>query len=309
MIDLSVDLCGVPLRNPLILASGIWGSAADTLIRLGREGAGAVTAKSCSIEPRQGHANPTVLEWDGGLINAVGLANPGARAERDVLLRAKEGLARIAVPLIASVFGHSVTAFCQAAERVAEAEPDLLELNISCPNVEAEYGRPFALDPVAARRVTHAVRQIWAGPLLVKLSPNALDITDVARAVVEAGADGITAVNTLGPGMIIDVRARKPVLSNRVGGVSGTALRPIAVRCVYEITRAVDVPVVGTGGVESGEHALQMIMAGATAVGIGSALHFRGDRVFGDVAEELQTIMRDEGYKSLSQVRGCIHEH
>ena len=309
MIDLSVDLCGVPLRNPLILASGIWGSAADTLIRLGREGAGAVTAKSCSIEPRQGHANPTVLEWDGGLINAVGLANPGARAERDVLLRAKEGLARIAVPLIASVFGHSVTAFCQAAERVAEAEPDLLELNISCPNVEAEYGRPFALDPVAARRVTHAVRQIWAGPLLVKLSPNALDITDVARAVVEAGADGITAVNTLGPGMIIDVRARKPVLSNRVGGVSGTALRPIAVRCVYEITRAVDVPVVGTGGVESGEHALQMIMAGATAVGIGSALHFRGERVFGDVVDELQTIMRGEGYKSLSQVRGCIHEH
>ncbi len=154
-----------------MLASGIWGSCAETLIRLGREGAGAVTSKSCSLHPRQGHPNPTVLDWGPGLINAVGLANPGAAAEREVLAAARAGLAASGVPLIASVDGHRLDEFVQAARLVAEAQPDLLELNISCPNVESEHGRPFALDPAAAAGVTAAVRQAYAGPLLVKPRP------------------------------------------------------------------------------------------------------------------------------------------
>lgn len=307
MPDLRVDLCGVTLNNPLVLASGIWGSCAETLIRAGREGAGAVTAKSCSVEPRAGHPNPTVLDWGGGLINAVGLSNPGADEERGILRRAREALAPLAVPVIASVFGHTEGAFREAAARVAEAEPDFIELNISCPNVESEYGRPFALDPVAAAGVTRAVREIYKGRLLVKLSPNAPDIVDVARAVADEGADGLTAVNTLGPGMIIDVRARRPVLSNRVGGVSGTALHPIAVRCVYEISAAVDLPIIGTGGVSSGEDALRMIMAGATAVGVGSALYRGGSAVFGRIAAELGALMAEEGIARLSDVRGYAH--
>ncbi len=303
--DTSVDLCGIRLRNPLVLASGIWGSCAATLVRVGREGAGAVTSKSCSLLPRQGHPNPTVLDWGGGLINAVGLTNPGAAEERAILREAKAGLALLGVPLIASVFGHSRADFVGAVKLVAEAEPDFIELNISCPNVEAEFGRPFALDAVAAGEVTAAVRAVYAGRLLVKLSPNAPDIVSVARAVASAGADGLTAVNTLGPGMIIDVRARRPVLSNLVGGISGTALRPIAVRCVYELAGAVDLPIIGTGGVTSGEDAMQMIMAGATAVGLGSVLQRDGSSAFRRILAELQAFMREEGLARLDEARGC----
>ena len=306
-VDLSVDLCGLHLRNPLVLASGIWGSCAATLVRLARRGAGAVTAKSCSLEPRAGHPNPTVLDWGAGLINAVGLANPGAEAEREVLREARAGLAPLGVPLIASVFGHTREAICRTVAIVAEAAPDLIELNISCPNVESEYGRPYALDAVAAGRLTAAVRAIYPGRLLVKLSPNAPDIVDVARAVAEAGADGLTAVNTLGPGMLIDVRARRPVLANRVGGISGAALHPIALRCVYELSAAVDLPIIGTGGVLSGEDAMGMLMAGATAVGIGSALCRDGDRAFQRIAGELEALMVEEGYAAIDQYRGCAH--
>ncbi len=306
-LDLGVTLCGVQLPNPLVLASGIWGSCAETLIRLGREGAGAVTSKSCSLQPRQGHPNPTVLDWGPGLINAVGLANPGAAVEREILASARKGLAPLGVPLIASVYGHRLDEFVLAAQAVSEAHPDLLELNISCPNVESEFGRPFALDAAAAARVTLAVRQAYRGPLLVKLSPNAPDIVDVARAVVDAGADGLTAVNTLGPGMVIDVRARRPVLSNLVGGVSGAPLLPIAVRCVYEISRAVSVPIVGTGGVLSGEDALQMIMAGATCVGIGTALYRDGAAAFQRIRNELCDVMLAEGLAGVEEARGVAH--
>jgi dihydroorotate dehydrogenase (NAD+) catalytic subunit len=306
-VDTSVELCGVRLRNPLVLASGIWGCAAETLVRVAREGAGAVTSKSCSLRPRAGHPNPTVLAWGGGIINAVGLANPGAAEERAVLSAAKAGLAPLGTPLIASVFGDSPRDFAAAVRLVAEAAPDFIELNISCPNVEAEFGRPFALDPIAAAEVTAAVRAVYAGKLLVKLSPNAPDIVAVARAVADVGADGLTAVNTLGPGMLIDVRARRPVLSNRVGGVSGAALRPIAVRCVYDITAAVAIPVIGMGGVASGEDAMQMIMAGATAVGIGSALHQYGSGAFARILGELEELMHQEGYTRLDEFRGCAH--
>ncbi len=306
-MDTSIQLCGLTLRNPLVLASGIWGSCAETLIRLGREGAGAVTSKSCSLAPRRGHPNPTVLDWGPGLINAVGLANPGAEEERAILRAARAGLAPLGVPLIASVYGNTRHDFAAAVSLVAEAEPDFVELNISCPNVESEFGRPFALDPIAAAGVTAMVRAVYPGRLLVKLSPNTPEIVAVARAVADAGADGLTAVNTLGPGMIIDVRARRPVLSNVVGGISGAALRPVAVRCVYEVSRAVKLPIIGTGGVLGGEDAAQMIMAGATAVGIGSALYRDGSSAFSRILSELEVFMHQEGYTCLDDFRGCAH--
>ena len=305
--DLATELCGFSLRNPLVLASGIWGSCAETLIRAGREGAGAVTSKSCSLEPRAGHPNPTVLDWGHGLINAVGLSNPGAGQQCEELVRAKLGLAPLGVPVIASVFADSIADFVSVTRRIAVAKPDLIELNISCPNVEAEFGRPFALDVSAAGAVTAAVRRIFDGCLLVKLSPNTPDLVAVAKAAEDAGADGITAVNTLGPGMWIDVRARRPVLSNRVGGVSGPALLPIALRSVYQIASAVNIPVIGTGGVSSGEEAMQMIMAGATAVGIGSALQREGAAAFPRIQAELAELMVEEGVARLDDVRGCAN--
>ncbi|MCD6519293.1 MAG: dihydroorotate dehydrogenase [Anaerolineae bacterium] len=306
-LDVSVDLCGISLRNPLVLASGIWGSCAETLVRVGRAGAGAVTAKSCSLEPRQGHPNPTVLDWGHGLINAIGLSNPGAWEEKRILQRAAVGLKEMGVPLIASVFAETIVSFQRTVEIIAQAEPDLIELNISCPNVEDEFGRPFALDPIMAAKVTAAVREVYKGILSVKLSPNVPDIVQVARAVEKAGADLLTAVNTLGPGMVIDVHAGRPVLSNKVGGISGAALRPIAVRCVYEITQAVSIPVIGMGGVLTGEDAMQMLMAGATAVGIGSALYYYGEAAFMRILGELEELMVQEGYSSIKEFRGCAH--
>ncbi|MHB9033678.1 MAG: dihydroorotate dehydrogenase [Anaerolineae bacterium] len=305
--DLRVNLAGLELHNPFVLASGIWGSAAETLIRAGEAGAGAVTSKSCSIIPRRGHPNPAVLPWEGGLINAVGLANPGAAEERSVLRRAQAGLRPLGVPLIASIFGSRPEEYARAAQLVAEANPDIIEVNISCPNVQSEFGTPFALEPDAAAGVTSAVREVYPGRLFVKLSPNAVNIVAVARAVAQAGADGFTAVNTLGPGMLIDTRARRPILSNLVGGISGPALRPVALRCVYEVTQALCLPVIGTGGIDSGEAALQMIMAGATAVGVGSALTGEGALVFRRLSTELAKLMRELDIPDLSTVRGCAH--
>lgn len=304
---LSVELCGVRLRNPLVLASGILGTSAALLERMARAGAGAVTTKSCSLEPRVGHPNPTVLDWGGGLINAVGLSNPGVEAEIVIVREARSRLAPLVVPVIASIFGETVAQFAEVAGRIAEAAPDLIEVNVSCPNVEAEFGRPFAADCAQAAVVTAAVKAATSIPIIVKLSPNVTDIVAVACAVEKAGADAVAAVNTLGPGMIIDVDARCPVLANLTGGVSGGAIRPIALRCVYDICGAVRVPVIGIGGVSNWDHALQMILAGATAVGIGSAVYGGGPEVFGQIAGDLERELSARGIGSLQDVRGAAH--
>jgi dihydroorotate dehydrogenase (NAD+) catalytic subunit len=303
-----VQLCGVDLPNPLILASGILGTEAELLARVARSGAGAVTAKSCSLEPRAGHPNPTVLAWEHGLINAVGLANPGVEAEVEELARARALLESLGVALIASVFADTVENFARVAGRVVDAGPDLLEVNISCPNVHDELGTPFAADAAAAAEVTAAVKEAVAGrvPVLVKLSPNVSDIAEIVRAVETAGADGITAINTL-TGMVIDVHARRPILANRTGGLSGPAIRPLAVRCVYDIYRAVKLPIVGTGGVSSGRDALEMVMAGATAVGIGSAVYGEGPEVFGQIADQMGELLEELGYASVEVARGAAH--
>lgn len=306
--DLTVSLCGVRLQNPLVLASGILGTSADLLERVARCGAGAVTSKSCGPTPRAGHPNPTVLAWGHGLINAVGLSNPGAEEETRILADAKARLAPLGVPLIASIFAETVQGFGDVARKVAEAMPDFIEVNISCPNVEAELGRPFAADARDAAAVTAAVRRAVSVPIIVKLSPNVPDIAAIASAAESEGADAIAAINTLGPGMIIDTDSGKPILANRTGGVSGPAIRPIAVRCVYDVARAVHVPVIGIGGVTCGRDAVEMIMAGATAVGIGSAVYYRGPEVFAAVRDELRAFMEAHGYAGVSQMRGLAHD-
>jgi len=305
--DLSVELCGVRLRNPLVLAAGVLGTGAELLARVAKSGAGMVTTKSCGLSPRVGHPNPTVLDWGHGLINAVGLANPGVDEEVRVIEDAKRLLAQLGVPLAASIFAETVEGFAQVAQKVAAAEPDFIELNISCPNVAAEMGRPFACDAGDSARVTAAVKKVTSIPLIVKLSPNVADIAAIARSVEHAGADAIAAINTLGPGMIIDIRARRPVLSNRVGGVSGPAVRPIAVRCVYDIYQTVDIPIIGMGGVSEGRDALEMIMAGATAVGVGSAVRYRGSEVFSAILDEMKALMAEEGYHRVVELRGAAH--
>jgi dihydroorotate dehydrogenase (NAD+) catalytic subunit len=308
LLALSVDLCGVQLPNPLVLASGILGTEAELMARVARAGAGAITAKSCSLVPRAGHPNPTVLAWEHGLINAVGLANPGVESEVEELRRTKVLLEPLGAALIGSVFADTVEGFARVAARLADAEPDLIEVNISCPNVHDEFGTPFAADPGAAVAVTAAVKEAVKGraPVLIKLSPNVADIATIASAVAEAGADGISAINTL-TGMVIDVHARRPILANRTGGLSGPAIRPLALRCVYEIYDAVDLPIVGIGGVSSGRDAVEMIMAGATAVGVGSAVYDEGPEAFGRIASEMAELMAELGYETVDEMRGAAH--
>ncbi len=303
-LDISVDLCGYRLPNPTVLASGILGLSHSVLTRVAQSGAGAVTTKSCSLKPRSGYPNPTVLDWGPGLINAVGLSNPGVEVMVEEIQAAKAVLAPLGVPVIASIFADTIYDFGTITRFISEAEPDILEVNVSCPNLDNRYQQMFAADPYVSAQVTRRVKRYTDTPVLVKLSPNVTDIAKIAQTVVEAGADGITAINSVGPGLIIDVETRRPVLAHGTGGLSGPAIRPIAVRCVHDICRAVDVPVVATGGVMSGRDIVEMLLVGATAVSIGSGIRYRGMAVFQKACEELKEYMAQQGHDTLASLRG-----
>ncbi|MFH1447379.1 MAG: dihydroorotate dehydrogenase [Candidatus Micrarchaeota archaeon] len=297
---LQTRICNVRMKNPTILNSGYLGVNSDALIRVATMGAGAVTSKSCGLTARTGHPNPTVIQFGDVIINAVGLSNPGVEEE---LREIRKAVAGAGVPVIASVFEESTEAFASVAEKISEAGPALIELNISCPNVQGEMGKPFACDTGSAAQVVEKVKEAVDIPLIVKLSPNVTDIVSIAESVEGAGADAICAINTVGPGMLIDIDSRKPVLANKVGGISGPAIRPIAVRCVWEISNAVDIPVIGTGGIITGRDAVEMLMAGATAVGIGSSIHYRGMEAFNQICDEIDAFMKENGYSKLEQLR------
>jgi dihydroorotate dehydrogenase (NAD+) catalytic subunit len=304
--NLACEFLGFRLRTPLVLASGIIGTSATLMLRAAHNGAGMVTAKSCGPAPRQGHPNPVALDFGGGLINAIGLTNPGAAAEAPLLAETRARLQPLGVPLIASIFAGTIAEFGQVAQTIAAGEPDMIEVNISCPNVGDEFGTPFAGTCQSAAAVTEAVKQAATCPVVIKLAPNVPDIARIAAAVVEAGADAITAINTM-PGMVIDPMSGQPILSNRVGGISGPALKPIALRCVYEIAGAVSVPIIGTGGVTTGQDAAEMLMAGASVVGIGSAVYQRGVAALGEIGQELGEFMTQRNLSSIEGLRGQSH--
>jgi dihydroorotate dehydrogenase (NAD+) catalytic subunit len=292
----------VQLANPLVLASGIWGTSPALLERAARSGAGAVTAKTCTLTARRGHRNPTAIDWGHGMLNAMGLPNPGAEEEAALLEEAAARLAPLGVPLIASISADTAEGFAQAARIVARARPALIEVNISCPNVQSEHGEMFASSAEAAAEVTRRVTAAVDIPCIVKLSPNVPDIAAIARAVAKAGAAGITAINTM-PGMLVDAESGAPVLDNRTGGISGPALKPIALRCVHEIAGALDIPVIGTGGVLTGLDAVEMISAGAACVGVGSAVFYRGENAFTLIRDELALWLTERG-QTLDGIRG-----
>lgn len=300
---LKTTFLGIALKNPLVLASGVLGTSASLMERAAREGAGAVTSKSAGPTARSGHANPVTLAWGNSVINAIGLTNPGCQEELPILIETKKRLNALGVPLFASIFAGTVEEFGEVAKVIALAEPDLIEVNISCPNVASDFGEPFSANPVSAAAVTRSVRAAVSVPISVKLAPNVPNLAQIAKAVVAEGANAITAINTV-PAMLIDAYAGRPVLKNKTGGLSGLAIKPIALRAVWELSQAVSVPIIGTGGVTKGLDAAEMIMAGASLVGVGSAVVNDGPAVFARIARELGEFMQLEGYQSLEEMSG-----
>jgi len=304
--DLSCEFLNLQFRNPIVLCSGVIGTSVNLLRRAAQVGAGGVIAKSCSLMPRAGHPNPVTIDWGEGIINAIGLTNPGAETEVSMLKAAREALEPAGVPVIASIFGGTVEEYREVAKVISRANPHLIEVNISCPNVADEFGTPFSGSCESAAQVTAAVKNATTIPISVKLAPNVPSIGRIAAAVVEAGADAVTAINTM-PGMVIDAEAGRAVLANKTGGISGKALKPIALRCVSEIARAVKVPIIGTGGIATGRDAVEMIMAGATLVGVGTAVWYRGVEGLGEIARELEEFMRKEMYLKIEEMRGLAN--
>ena len=304
-LSLSVDLAPrrpgtLVLRNPILTASGTFGYGTEYAKLVDIESLGGIVSKAITLRPRAGNAQPRIAEVPAGMLNAIGLQNPGV----DTVVREKAPIwAKWRVPVIANVAGFSVAEYVETVERL-DGEPGVagIELNISCPNV-AHEGESFGLRAASAATVTEAVRMATDLPLIVKLSPNVTDITEIARAVVGAGADAVSLINTI-PGMVIDLKRRRPFLANRTGGLSGPAIRPIAVRMVYDVARAVDVPIVGIGGISTVEDALQFLMAGATAVEIGTAT-FVNPRASAEIAAGLGEFCRREGIRDIHEIIGA----
>ena len=305
-MELTIKLGKIKLDNPIVLASGILGVSGSSLVNVSKKGAGAVTTKSIGLKERKGHPAPCILTYEAGMINAVGLSTPDLKQSIEELAYAVK---KSPSPVIASIAAHTIKDFGKLAKEVSKAKPALIEANISCPNVDDEFGKPFAFNPKQSAAVTRIIKKNTKIPVFVKLSPNTPDIVEVAKAVEKAGADGITAINTVGPGMIINIETAKPILSNKAGGLSGPAIKPVAVRCVYEIYKAVKIPIIGTGGITNGRDAIEIIMAGASAVGVGSAVYYRGIDVFSKISEEISDFMQQNSYTKLSELRGIAHEN
>lgn len=310
MADLSVEFCGVRFQNPIVLASGVLGVTADSMAQVVRNGAGGVTSKSLWPYEHKGHPNPTIITSESWMLNAVGIPDAGPEKAREEIARYREVCK---APFIANIVGGKMEDYVAIAKEVALMEPDLLEINISCPNVEDELGKPMACSIVKSSEVTRLVKAALAEagaphlPVVVKLSPNVEDIVSIASSVLEAGADGITAINTVGPGMAINIETAQPILANRVGGLSGPAIKPLAVKYVYDIYKAKKCPIIGTGGVTTGRDAIEMMMAGATLVGVGTAVWARGQEVFGLIVNEMNEWCDANGVEKLSDLIGKAH--
>ncbi|MBI2124341.1 dihydroorotate dehydrogenase [Candidatus Pacearchaeota archaeon] len=299
---LQTNLCGIRLKNPTILASGILGVTKESIDRIGKAGAGAVTLKSLCHEERLGNPNPTMFGYDDVFLNAVGLPGQGI----DSAVKDFGKLDNLSVPVIGSIYGYRIGQFGEVARKMASMKPEMIEVDISCPHMD--YGKPYYADPELTAKITKEVKKNSGKiPISIKLSPNVYDIKEIAHAAEKSGADAITAINTAS-GMVIDIDASKPILGNKIGGISGPALKPIAVRCVYEIYETVKIPVIGTGGVTYGKDAIEMTMAGATGVGIGTGIFYRGINVFRKVCNEMEEWMKKNKVKILDEIRGCAHK-
>lgn len=299
-MNMKVNIAGVEWNNPVTVASGTFGSGAEFAEFVDLNRLGAVTTKGVANIPWAGNPTPRVAETYGGMMNAVGLQNPGIElfCERDIPF-----LKQYDTKIIVNVCGKSTEDYCEVVERLADEDVDMLEINISCPNVK-EGGIAFGQNAKAAEEITKAVKKYAKQPVIMKLSPNVTDIAEMAKAVEAGGADAISLINTL-TGMKIDINRRKFVLANKTGGVSGPAIHPIAVRMVYQAFHAVKVPIIGMGGIASAEDAIEMILAGASAVSVGT-VNFHNPSVTMEIVDGIQDYMKRYGFTSVNEMVGLV---
>jgi dihydroorotate dehydrogenase (NAD+) catalytic subunit len=305
VVNLKVDLCGRVLRNPIILAAGILGLRGETLKKVVSFGVGAVTTKSIGRTENLGYRTPNLIEpCPGVVLNAMGLPNPGYTHFKKELSVAKEG----GVPVIVSIYGSNAKEFRIVSKAMEKAGADMVELNISCPHPK-NPGKLIGQDAAATFAVVKAVKEAIHLPVIAKLTPNVTDIKEIASAAIEAGCDAISAINTV-KALYIDIDRKAPVLSNKVGGMSGWSVKPIAVRCVAEVAMLVrklekNIPIIGIGGVYTGRDVIEMMMAGATCVGVGTAVLHHGPEIFQRILQEFEKILKDKGYNDVNEIIGC----
>lgn len=301
-MDLSVKIAGVEWKNPVTVASGTFGSGAEYSEFADLNRLGAVTTKGVALEPWQGNGTPRVTEVYGGMLNAVGLQNPGVElfCKRDLPF-----LRQFDTKIIVNVCGHSVEEYAGVVERLSDEDVDLLEINISCPNVK-EGGIAFGQDPKAVEAVTKEMKRYAKQPVIMKLSPNVTSISEMAKAAETGGADAISLINTI-TGMKIDIHRRAFVLANKTGGMSGPAIHPIAVRMVYECAQAVNIPIIGMGGIMNADDAIEMMLAGATAVSVGTA-NFTDPHITEKIIDGIENYMKKYHISSVSELIAAVHD-
>lgn len=308
MTDLSVKFCEVVFSNPFVLPSGIITEIPEHKKAI-EAGVGGVTLKSLTKEKREGNPLPRMWKYECGMLNSVGLRNSGMEKGTQEV---KEFLAayKTNLPVIVSLFSTKVAEFVELVERIIPLKPQFIELNLSCPNTVDEMGNALGMDEGAAEKVVAAVKKVSQNvPILAKLSPNVVEIGEIAKSCEAAGADAISAINTVGPGMVIDINKKKPILGNKEGGVSGPAILPVAVRCVYDIYEAVKIPILGMGGVTKWQDAVEVMMAGASLVGVGTATYIKGMKVYEELKRDLSQYMEKEGIKNLKELVGVAHKN
>ncbi|MEM1658868.1 MAG: dihydroorotate dehydrogenase [Candidatus Jordarchaeales archaeon] len=299
MVKLEVELSGLKMRNPVMLASGVIGTTGKLLVRAAEAGAGAVVTKSVGSKKREGYPNPTIVEvMPGSYLNCMGLPNPGIDEFVEEIKFAKKG----GVPVVVSVFGESPKECASIAGKAEEAGADAVEINVSCPHTEVGV---LERSPKLVARIVKAVKRKVGIPVFVKLSSNVTSIVEVGKVAEEAGADAVTAINTV-RAMVIDIEACRPVLSNRFGGLSGAAIKPIAVRCVYELYEALKIPIIGVGGILSWEDAVEHILAGASAIQVATAL-VKGFSVFRELVDGIKSYLERKGFKDIKEAVGAAH--
>ena len=303
MVNLTVNLAGVELKNPIIPASGTFGYGREYAELYDLNILGSFSWKGTTGQARLGNPQPRIAEMTGGMLNAVGLQNPGIDA---VIEKEVPNIAKIFQgPVIANVGGFSLEEYAENCRKLNDVEQvKILEVNISCPNVHAG-GRNFGCDPKAAAEVTKAVKSVTDKPVFMKLTPNVTDIAEIAKACEDAGADGLCLINTL-LGMRIDLKSRKPIIANRTGGVSGPAVFPVALRMVWDVYEAVNIPIIGCGGVSSAEDAVEMMLAGATAVEVGAA-NLKDPYACKTIVENLPAVCERLGVSDISELTGGAH--